>query len=155
MAADSGKQRVGALAADHFFGERDAERLNVSPVGQIRIGHDGGRIGIDQHHFVAVGAERLAGLRAGVVEFAGLPDDDGAGADDQDAVKVVAARHLRTPLQLLHQCHEVVEQVMRIVRPRRCFRMILDAEHRLAAMAEAFQRLVVQIDVGQLHFALS
>ena len=47
-------------------------------------------IGIDQDDFVAVGAQRLGGLRSGIIEFAGLADDDGAGADDQDAVQVVA-----------------------------------------------------------------
>ena len=36
---------------------------------------------------------------------------------------------------------------MRIVRAGRGLGMILHAEHRIAAMAEAFQRLVVQIDV--------
>ena len=42
------------------------------------------RIGIHQHHPVALLAQRLAGLRAGIVELAGLADDDRAGADDQD-----------------------------------------------------------------------
>ena len=69
------------------------ERLDVGAVGQVRVGHDGGRVGIDQHHLVAVGPQRLAGLRAGVVELAGLADDDRAGADDQDAVEVVSSGH--------------------------------------------------------------
>ena len=42
---------------------------------------------------IAVGAEGLGGLGAGVIELAGLADDDGAGADDEDAVKVVASGH--------------------------------------------------------------
>src|SRR5712692_10229958 len=46
--------------------------------------------------------------------------------------------------KIFHQLHEVIEEVMRIVRPGRGFRMILDAEHRLAAMPEPFQRLIVQ-----------
>ena len=78
LPADGGEQRVGTLAADHFFGEFDAQRLDVGAVGQIRIGHDGGRIRIDQHHFIAVGAQRFAGLRAGIIELAGLADDDRA-----------------------------------------------------------------------------
>ena len=78
LPADGRKQRVGPLAADHFCGELDAQRLDISAVGQIRIGHDGGRIRIDQHHFIAVGAQRLARLRAGIIEFAGLADDDRA-----------------------------------------------------------------------------
>src|SRR5258706_5920387 len=43
---------------------------------------------------------------------------------------------------------------MRIVWPGCGFGMILDAEHRLAAMPESFQRLIVQVDVRQLHFTL-
>ena len=42
---------------------------------------------------------------------------------------------------------KIVEQIVRIVRAGRGFGMILHAEHRLAAMTEAFERLVVQIDV--------
>ena len=41
---------------------------------------------------------------------------------------------------------------MGIVRAGRCFGMILHAEDRLAAVAEAFQRLVVQIDVREFDF---
>ncbi len=125
------------------------ERLDVGPVGQIRIGHDGGRVGIDQDDFVAVGAQGFGGLGAGVIELAGLADDDGAGADDQDAVEVVASGHSAT-LVLAHQLHEIVEQVVRIVRAGRGFGVVLHAEDRVVAVAETFQRLVVQVDVGDL-----
>ena len=97
LTAYCGKQRIRTFAANHFLGERHAQRLHVGAVRQIGIGHDGGRIGIDQHHFIAVGSERLAGLRAGIVELAGLPDNDRSGTHDQDAVNVVAARHYRGP----------------------------------------------------------
>ncbi len=46
---------------------------------------------------IAFGAEGFAGLGAGVIEFACLADDDGAGADDQDAVEVVSSGHRRAP----------------------------------------------------------
>jgi hypothetical protein len=49
-----------------------------------------------------------------------------------------------------HELDEIVEQIVRIVRPRRCFRVILDAENRLAAMAESFECLVIQIDVSDI-----
>ena len=42
-------------------------------------------------------AQRLARLRAGVVELAGLADDDRAGADDQDGFKVGALWHVSAP----------------------------------------------------------
>jgi hypothetical protein len=36
--------------------------------------------------------QRLAGLRAGIVELAGLADDDRAGADDEDGLNEVSLR---------------------------------------------------------------
>ena len=42
---------------------------------------------------------------------------------------------------------------MRIVRAGRGFGVVLHAEDRLVAVAEAFQRLVVQVDVGDLDVA--
>ncbi len=95
LASDGREQCVRTLAADHFFGELDTERLDISLVGQVGVGHDGRRIGVDQDHFVTVGAQRFAGLGAGVIELAGLADDDRPGADDQDAVQVVTAWHVR------------------------------------------------------------
>src|SRR5229473_3482215 len=56
--------------------------------------------------------------------------------------------------KIFHKFHEVVKEVMRIVWPGRSLRMILDAEHRFTAMPESFQRLIVQVDVRQLHFTL-
>ena len=48
--------------------------------------------------------------------------------------------------------HEIVEQVVGIVRAGRGLGMILHAEDGLAAVAEAFQRLVVQVDVRDFDF---
>ena len=43
---------------------------------------------------------------------------------------------------------------MRVVRAGSGFGVILHAEQRQRAMAQAFQRVVVQVDVRQLDFAL-
>jgi large subunit ribosomal protein L20 len=64
-------------------------------VGELRVGHDRRRVRVDEHDLVALLAERLGALRAGVVELAGLADDDRARADEQDLLDVVAARHKR------------------------------------------------------------
>src|SRR5690606_232833 len=69
------------------------DRFDVDRVRRVGVGHDRGRVGIHQHHAVALLAQRLAGLRAGVVELAGLADDDGAGADDEDGLEVGAPWH--------------------------------------------------------------
>jgi hypothetical protein len=67
--------------------------FDVSAVGELRVGHDGGRVGVDEDDAVAFFLEGFAGLRAGVIELARLADDDRAGADDEDAVDVGAFRH--------------------------------------------------------------
>ena len=144
------------------------ERLDVGAVGDFGIGHDRRRIGIHQDDFVALGAQRLAGLRAGIVEFAGLADDDRAGADDQDFLDVSAlwhrvsrrrsshvpcARGVRARLCSLHHVGELTEQVVRVVRPGRSFGMILHAEKRQRAVAHALVGVVVQIHVRDFDVA--
>ena len=68
--------------------------LLVAGVGALMLLHKQA-----QHHAAlpshphAFGAEYAAGLGTGVVELAGLADDDRAGADDQDGADVVALRH--------------------------------------------------------------
>ena len=84
LPAQGGQDSVGPLRGDNAFQHRNGERFDVHPVGDIPVGHNGGRIGVDQHHRDALFAEGLARLGAGVVELGGLADDDGAGADDED-----------------------------------------------------------------------
>src|SRR5690606_3399437 len=69
------------------------DRLDVDRVGHLRVGHDRRGIAVDQHHAVTLLAQRLARLRAGVVELAGLADDDRGGADDEDGLEVGALWH--------------------------------------------------------------
>ena len=54
---------------------------------------------------------------------------------------------------LVHHSGEFFKQVEGVVRAGRGFRMILDAKERLAPMPEAFKSLVVQVEVGEFHFA--
>ncbi len=53
---------------------------------------------------------------------------------------------------LRHELHEVIEEIAGIVRTRRSFGVILDAERRMIAMAKAFQRIVIQIHVRDFDF---
>ncbi len=50
-------------------------------------------------------------------------------------------------------CREILEQVVRIVRAGRRFRMVLHAEYRFIAMAHAFNGVVVEVHVRDLDFA--
>ncbi len=76
LATHRREQRIGPLPVDDFGDHVECDRFDVGGVGQIRVGHDRGRIAVDQHHPQAFGAQHPAGLGAGVVELAGLTDDD-------------------------------------------------------------------------------
>ena len=86
LPAEGRQEGVGTLLRDDLFEGVHGERLDVGDVGELRVRHDGGRVAVDQDDAVAFLAQRLAGLGAGIVELAGLADDDGAGADDQDGL---------------------------------------------------------------------
>jgi hypothetical protein len=81
------------LLGDDLLHHLPGDGLDVGGVGHAGVGHDRCRVAVDQHDAIALFAQRLAGLRAGVVELAGLADDDGAGADDEDALQVGTLRH--------------------------------------------------------------
>src|SRR5690606_9356800 len=83
----------GALLGDDLLDELGRDRLDVCGVGELRVGHDRGGVGVDQRHPQALRAQHAAGLGAGVIELAGLTDDDRARADHQDVVQIGAARH--------------------------------------------------------------
>ena len=97
LAAHCGQKRVGALLGDDLGDDLGRDRLDIGGVGQLRVGHDGGRIGVDQDDAVTLLPQRLAGLGAGVVELASLADDNGTGADDQDGLDVGAFWHCLGP----------------------------------------------------------
>ena len=79
-----GSRASGRSLLDDLGDDFPGDRLDVGAVGRLRIGHDGGRIGVDQDDLIALLAQGLARLGAGVIELARLADDDGAGADEQD-----------------------------------------------------------------------
>ncbi len=97
LAAHGGQQGVGPLAGDDGLHQGRMQRLDVRGVGQSGVGHDGGRVAVDQDHPVAQLAQHLAGLHAGVVELAALADGDGPGAGDQDGADVLTPRHDAPP----------------------------------------------------------
>ncbi len=78
LAPESGEQGIGALAFDHLAHHFRRDGLDIRAVGHFRVGHDGGRVGIDQDHLVAFFSQGFAGLGAGIIKLAGLTDDDGA-----------------------------------------------------------------------------
>ena len=81
LAAEGGQERVRPFAADDLGDVLGGEGFDVGPVGGPGVGHDRRRVAVDEDDLVPLLPQRLAGLGAGVVELAGLPDDDRAGAD--------------------------------------------------------------------------
>ena len=88
-----GKNGIGPLAGDDFLNRAPGDGLNVGDIGRGRIGHDGGRIAVDQNDPVAFLSQGLASLYARVIKLTGLSDDDGASPDDQNTLEVLALRH--------------------------------------------------------------
>ncbi len=95
LAAHRRQQRVGALLLDDLGHGLPLDRLDIGGVGHGRVGHDGRRVGVDQNDAEAFLFQRLARLSAGIVELAGLADDDGASTEDEDAFDICTFWHLR------------------------------------------------------------
>ena len=93
LPAHGRQKRVGAFLGDDLFDHLGGDRLDIGGIGHFRVGHDRRRVRVYQNDPVTLFAQRLAGLSARVVEFAGLPDDDGTGADDQDGFNIGSFRH--------------------------------------------------------------
>ena len=93
LATHRRQQRIGPLLGDDAGECLPVHRLYVYGIGGVRIGHDRGGIRVDENDPIALFLERLAGLRARVIELAGLPDHDRPGADNQYGLYIVSLRH--------------------------------------------------------------
>ena len=135
----SGLLGLAMMLLDHL----GRDRLDIGRVGQLRIGHDRRRVGVHQDDAIALFLQRLARLRAGIIELAGLADDDRPGADDQDAdlmsvrlgIGIYRARGRKRGGELLHllmldHVDEALEQVVAVLRAGAGFGMVLHREHR-------------------------
>src|SRR5206468_1724657 len=69
------------------------EGLDVRGVGELGVGHDRGRVRVHEDDAVALTEQRLARLRARVVELARLADHDRPGPDHEDRLDVGSLRH--------------------------------------------------------------
>ena len=97
LAAHRRQERVRPLALEHGGDAFEVERLEVRAVGETGVGHDRRRVRVDDDGGEAVLAQHLERLRAGVVELAGLPDDDRTGADQADRVEIRPPWQGRSP----------------------------------------------------------
>ena len=82
-----------AFLGDDLGDDLRRDRLDISPIRHVGIGHDRRRIRVDEDDSIAFRAQGLAGLRPRIVELARLADDDRAGADDENGGNIGAFRH--------------------------------------------------------------
>ncbi len=85
--------RIGSLARHNGLQHLDSQRFDIGAVGERRVGHDRGRVGVGQDDPVALLHEDPARLGAGIIELTRLADHDRPTADHQDAVQVVSPGH--------------------------------------------------------------
>ena len=90
LPTERGQQTVGALLGNDALDDRHRQRLDIHGVGDVLVGHDRGRVRVDQHRRNALFAHGLAGLRAGVVELGSLPDHYRTGAENEHLLRAVA-----------------------------------------------------------------
>jgi hypothetical protein len=93
LPTQGGEHGIRSLLGDDLLDDLRGDRLDVGRVGELGVGHDRRRVGVDEDDADALLPQDAARLGAGVVELAGLTDDDRSGADDEHARDVVALRH--------------------------------------------------------------
>ena len=147
LAAERPEQRLGPLLLDHGRDRLGRERLDVGRGGELRVGHDRGRVRVDEHDLVALLEQDLARLHARIVELRRLADHDRPGPDDQDLLDVSPSRH-RIPSG--DELQEPVEQMQRVMRTRARLGVILDAGGGDVVQHEPLDGPVVQVQMREL-----
>src|SRR6185436_3365336 len=97
--------------------------------------------------FESLVTQRFAGLGSGIVELAGLSDHDRTRTDDENTFQILSLGHSA----LFHSFHKLAEQVVRVVRAWRRFRVVLHAEDGTVFMPQSLYRAVVEIEVRDLE----
>ena len=135
LPAKSWQQHIGAFLLNNLLNNIRRNGLDVGSVGEIRVGHDGCGIRIDQDNSITLFLECFQCLGAGIIEFAGLADNDWPGTDEQNGFDVSAFGHgMLLDALLSHQIHEAPKEIIRVMGPRRRFGMILHGKNRQLAV---------------------
>ena len=87
------QNRVRPFLGNNLFHRLPLNRLDIGCVRHLRVGHNRRRVGIDENDAEALVAQRLARLRAGIIELAGLADHNRASANNQDGFQVGTFGH--------------------------------------------------------------
>ena len=84
LSSECREEGVGFFLSHNHFHHGRSNGLNVGAVGKFGIGHDRCWIAVHEDDLVALFSQGFASLDPGVVEFAGLADDDGSRPDDEN-----------------------------------------------------------------------
>src|SRR5581483_11512871 len=91
LSAERRQERVGTFARDDLLYRCDRQRLEIDRIGDLRIGHDGRGIRVDEDGAMTLLTQGAARLNARVVELGSLTDNDRSRTDDHH----VTAGHAR------------------------------------------------------------
>ena len=97
LSAEGGEQAVRPLFNDDALDGIDGERLEINFIRERLVRHDGRRVGVAQHDVYARVLQNAARLRARIVKFGSLPDDDGSRPDDEYLFDITSLRHISSP----------------------------------------------------------
>ena len=93
LSADAGQNGIRALVANDLCDIFQSQRLHIHLICDGGVGHDGGGVGVAQHHLIALLLQSQTSLCTGIVKLCRLTDDDGAGTDDEDLFDICSLRH--------------------------------------------------------------
>ena len=112
LATQGGQHGIRPLAGNDFFYIFGRNRFHISAGSCLRVSHDGGRVGVHQHHFITFLFQSLAGLCSGVVKLTPLTDNNGARANDENLLDRCVFRHGQCKLADI--CH-ISTQIARLI----------------------------------------
>ena len=85
LTAHGGQNSIWTLFGNDLLDRLPSDGFDVGDVCGGRVGHDRGRVAVDQDDFVALFAQSFTSLHAGVIKLACLTNDDRACANDENA----------------------------------------------------------------------
>ena len=103
LSAHGRQHRLRPFLGNHLFKKLHGQRFDIRRVRELRVCHDGRRVGIDERHLITFFAQGFDRLSSGIIEFAGLTDNDRPGPDDQNFFDIRSFRHLNSVPQILRE----------------------------------------------------
>ena len=93
LSANAGQYGVWTLIPYDFCDVFQSQRLHIHLICDRGVGHDGGRVGVAQHHLIALLLQSQTSLCTGIVKLCRLTNNDGTGTDHQHLFDVRSLRH--------------------------------------------------------------